>query len=119
MLLCGLSGFAPDLLPPGLKWARPLGVWAFGGERGVQLLFGLACVAHAAEAAVALRIAAAAEPRNAGAWALQTLLLGYPSLRLLRQRVRSSAAGRRAGRLAVGTAPKQAANNRRETALRH
>ena len=57
----------------------------------VQAIFIAAIVTHVAEATYALRLA----QRNglgdrAGGWFVQTLLLGFPSLRLLRQRVHPS-----------------------------
>ncbi len=55
-----------------------------------QWIFGLAMLAHVGEAAFAWRLAShsAQVPLRAG-WSLQTLILGYPSLRLLLARLRS------------------------------
>ena len=53
-----------------------------------QWIWWAAVLAHIGEGAYAWRLAGqgAEAPRRA-AWALQTLVLGYPSLRLLRRRV--------------------------------
>lgn len=57
-------------------------------QTSYQILFAAALAAHVGEGALAHRLAAASsEAPRARAWALQTLLLGYPSLRLLRRRL--------------------------------
>ena len=55
-----------------------------------QWIFALAMLAHAGEAAFAWRLASrSAQAPLRAAWSLQTLILGYPSLRLLLARLRS------------------------------
>lgn len=57
-------------------------------QRLVQTIFIAAVLTHVAEATYALRLAQRRGLRNSAAgWCAQTLLLGFPSLRLLRQRV--------------------------------
>lgn len=56
----------------------------------IQGIFVVACAIHLSEALVALKLAASA-PEKAGSplgWFVQTLLLGYASLGLLRKRLR-------------------------------
>lgn len=54
----------------------------------VQAIFIAAVVTHVAEATYALRLAQhRGHGNSAGGWFVQTLLLGFPSLRLLRRRV--------------------------------
>jgi hypothetical protein len=56
-------------------------------QRLLQAIFIAALVTHLAEAAYAFRLASRSGLReDAGGWFLQTFLLGYPSLRLLRRR---------------------------------
>jgi hypothetical protein len=47
--------------------------------------------AHSVEAGIAFSLARRADPSNALGWALQTFLLGYPSLTLLRSRSKRAA----------------------------
>ena len=55
--------------------------------------FVAAVATHVAEAAYAFRLAkGGVAPAAAVGWTLQTLTLGYPSLRLLKQRARSQSA---------------------------
>lgn len=57
-------------------------------SRGVvQAIFVAAAVTHVAEALHASRLARAAGIGDASGWFWQTLVLGFPSLRLLRRRV--------------------------------
>jgi hypothetical protein len=61
------------------------------GQAMYQWIFGLALLAHAGEALHAWRLASAtAHAPVRGGWCFQTLLLGYPSLRLLQDEVRAS-----------------------------
>ena len=56
-------------------------------QRLLQGIFIAALATHLAEAAYAFRLASRSGLReNAGGWFVQTFLLGYPSLRLLRRR---------------------------------
>ena len=56
-------------------------------QRLLQGIFIAALATHIGEAAYAFRLASRCGLReNAGGWFLQTFLLGYPSLRLLRRR---------------------------------
>lgn len=50
-----------------------------------QWIFWLASAVHLLEAAYAYHLAQRSGLRSAGAWSLQTLVLGYASLHLLRQ----------------------------------
>lgn len=55
-------------------------------------VFIVAVALHVGEAAYAFRLArGGVAPAAAVGWALQTLTLGYPSLRLLKQRARTNA----------------------------
>jgi hypothetical protein len=56
-------------------------------QRALMPLFGAAVGLHAAEARYAYQLAErSGQGSLAGAWALQTFILGFPSLRLLRAR---------------------------------
>jgi len=75
--LLALSPAAHGMLPAPLDSWLPIGV--------VRLIFAAALLAHVLEGGYALsRARAAGLP--AGRWGAQTLLLGYPSLRLLLRR---------------------------------
>ena len=57
----------------------------------LRIIFVAALLTHAAEAASALRLARRAGlATSAGGWAVQTFVLGFPSLRLLRRRCGST-----------------------------
>ena len=86
MTVCALAGFGPESLPPQLVPARLLGEQLFGGRQGVKLVFCIANVLHALEACLARHIARRVDPANVRAWTFQTFLLGYPSLKLLRDK---------------------------------
>lgn len=58
----------------------------------IRNIFFAAVAVHAAEAAYAHRIAHRAGWRSANAWALQTFLLGFPSLTRLRARAATDSA---------------------------
>ena len=49
--------------------------------------------AHSVEAGLAWSLARRADPSNALGWALQTFMLGYPSLVLLRSRSKRAVRG--------------------------
>ncbi len=54
----------------------------------LRVIFALALLTHLAEAVYALRLARRAGlGSSAVGWCVQTVMLGYPSLRLLRRRV--------------------------------
>lgn len=64
-----------------------LGILLFRSRLGLQIVFALAVLAHVIEAAMALYVAAALGCTNTlWLWGLQTVILGYPSLRLLHDR---------------------------------
>ena len=86
MLACGAAAYGPAHLPVWLAWARVAGVRLFGGLNGIKAVFWAAVAAHCYEGSVAWRIASKNEPQNAAGWALQTAVLGYPSLSLLQAR---------------------------------
>lgn len=86
MVVCGIAGFGPETLPPQLSPARALGERLFGGRQGVKLVFCIANVLHVLEAWLAHRIARRVDASHALAWTLQTFLLGFPSLKLLRDK---------------------------------
>lgn len=44
LVLCGAAAYGPALLPPGLAWARVLGVRLFGSVSGIRVVFWLAQV---------------------------------------------------------------------------
>jgi hypothetical protein len=86
MLACGAAAYGPAQLPVWLAWARVAGVRIFGSLDGIKAVFGTAVAAHCLEGSLAWRLARKHEPHNAAAWAMQTALLGFPSLTLLQQR---------------------------------
>ncbi|MCZ7526251.1 MAG: DUF4499 domain-containing protein [Acidimicrobiia bacterium] len=79
MTFLGLVAFEPRTAA---GWSRRAGDRV--PRRAYQALFAASLATHAAEAAVAARIARRAG-LAVGPWTRQTLLLGYPSLRLLRR----------------------------------
>lgn len=75
------------LVPSAYAWWATHVTGAISQPQLLALLI-LAIVTHAAEALVARRIALdGGLEQSAHAWAWQTLLLGFPSLRLLRRRL--------------------------------
>ncbi len=69
---------------PVLAPFNDLGLFLFRSQFGIQIVFLLAVLAHVGEAIYAVRVATEKECTNRKiAWFIQTLLLGYPSLRLL------------------------------------
>ena len=64
-----------------------LGLFLFRSQFGIQIVFLIACLAHIGEAMYAFSVAQSVGCTNTKiAWFFQTLLLGYPSLRLLLSR---------------------------------
>ncbi|EFJ14416.1 hypothetical protein SELMODRAFT_268862 [Selaginella moellendorffii] len=77
------SAFVPDPFMGPFECVRSLGVLLHGSIRNLKLVFLTACLAHAAEASYAWKLAKSVDPENAKGWFWQTLALGFPSLRLL------------------------------------
>jgi thiosulfate reductase cytochrome b subunit len=88
MLACGIAAYGPAQLPVWLAWARVAGVRLFGSVNGIKAVFWAANAAHGYESSVAWCLARKHEPHNAAAWALQTAVLGYPSLSIIQARYR-------------------------------
>ena len=88
MTCCGVAAYGPDPLPLAFAWARTYGLAAFGSLKNVQLVFIIGNAAHLLEACVALRIALRGGMGSPFGWWLQTLCVGYPSLKLLLARSR-------------------------------
>jgi hypothetical protein len=88
MTTLGILAFSPAALgwwTAHLFWLPPAAV--------LIAVFVVAVALHVGEAVYAFRIArSGAAPESAFAWMLQTLTLGYPSLRLLLRRAHKAAA---------------------------
>ncbi|KAJ7286669.1 hypothetical protein O6H91_Y322900 [Diphasiastrum complanatum] len=78
--------FVPRPFLGPMKWLQSLGILLHGSVKNLQIVFFLAWLAHLLEASYAWRLAKKVDTMNAKAWFEQTLLLGYPSLRLLLKR---------------------------------
>ena len=88
MTCCGVAAYGPDQLPAAFAWARTYGLALFGSLKNVQRVFIIGNAAHLLEACVALRVSLKGEHGSPFGWFLQTLCVGYPSLKLLLARAR-------------------------------
>lgn len=71
----------------GAEW---LGLLVFRSRVHLQLVFLLACLTHLAEACIALYLARYHFPQQQLLWFIQTLMLGFPSLSLIFERIKNS-----------------------------
>jgi hypothetical protein len=86
-VLSGMAVLAVLAFDAGAYAAWCANVTAVLPQRLLQGIFIAALATHIGEAAYAFRLASRSGlGENAGGWFLQTFLLGYPSLRLLRRR---------------------------------
>ncbi|KAJ7520446.1 hypothetical protein O6H91_19G006100 [Diphasiastrum complanatum] len=69
-----------------MRWVQSFAIRRNDSIKNLQIIFVLAWLIHVLEASYAWRLAKKVDAMNAKAWFLQTLLLGYPSLRLLLKR---------------------------------
>jgi hypothetical protein len=76
--------------PPALAWWTAHLFWLPPAAVLIAVFIG-AVALHVGEAAYAFRLASGVAPAAAIGWTLQTLTLGYPSLRLLKLRVAKAA----------------------------
>lgn len=82
-LLCCVT-YLPPYGP--LKYVLAVGLFFFRSQWGLHVLFVSSVIAHVAEALYAWNIAKRVDSANSKGWFWQTLLVGYPSLRLLKRR---------------------------------
>ena len=74
---------------PSLRPLEAIGLYIFGSIENLKILFNLAVLAHVIEAQIAVYICLVElRLQSWPIWAIQTLLLGYPSLSLLLERKR-------------------------------
>jgi len=82
-----------------LEPIRSLGLFLFRSEAVLRAVFWLAVLAHVYEGFLGLRFAWKVRPGAIGFamfWLVQTLLVGYPSLRLIKEQRRVQAKAARA-----------------------
>jgi len=87
LLLQWLPTWSPMIITQTLSACRTLGILLFGSQRNLKSLFVAAVGAHVIESAMSVSVARYMKLETWPLWGLQTLLLGYPSLRILRQRL--------------------------------
>ncbi|KAJ4765042.1 Short chain dehydrogenase/reductase family 42E member 1 [Rhynchospora pubera] len=87
-----IATFAAAFLPPvgPVKPVRALGLLIFRSVLALKILFVVAVGLHLGEGAYAWFLARKVDPTNAVGWFWQTVALGFPSLRLLLKRARTS-----------------------------
>ncbi len=89
LTLLGLTSFLPDEYLHNnevLALVLQLGLYIFQSKFGLQILFYCAILTHFLEAVFSCIIAIQLCPNTVMMWFVQTLVLGYPSLRLLLKR---------------------------------
>mmetsp|Transcript_19228 Transcript_19228/g.30253 ORF Transcript_19228/g.30253 Transcript_19228/m.30253 type:complete len:131 (-) Transcript_19228:197-589(-) len=91
MGICGFAGFGiPDglsLLEPLVYWFRNIGLLIFRSERNLQIVFLLANITHFFEAlyAASLSMKANFPWQSTAMWFVQTFMVGYPSIKLVKK----------------------------------
>lgn len=80
------TAFLSPLAP--LRWLNLLSLFIFRSTANLRLLFYVAATLHVGEGFCIWLLARRVDPSNARAWFVQTVLLGYPSARLLLERIR-------------------------------
>lgn len=80
--------FCAAYLPPygPLKYVLAVGLFVFRSRWGIHFLFVASVMAHVVEALYAWNLAKRVDPSNSKGWFWQTLVVGYPSIRLLKRR---------------------------------
>lgn len=85
MLWLFYAAFLPPVAP--LRWLNSPGLFIFRSTSNLRLVFYVAAMLHAGEGICIWLLARRVDPSNARAWFVQTVLLGYPSARLLLKRI--------------------------------
>ncbi|XP_078165407.1 uncharacterized protein LOC144560123 [Carex rostrata] len=92
IILGMLATFAVAFLPPvgPIKPLLALGLFIFRSVLALKILFVVAVGLHLGEGAYAWFLARKVDPANASGWFWQTVMIGFPSLRLLLKRSRNA-----------------------------
>jgi hypothetical protein len=88
LYVCYLAGYREQMPLTFLQPLQQVGLFVFRSMAAIRFVFWSAIAAHVIEALIAAYIAIVIKQtslHDAGFWTIQTLLYGYPSLRLLRK----------------------------------
>lgn len=89
MILTFCCAFVPSPFMGVFEWIRQVALFIFRSQIIIRAVFVIAFLFHLGEGVYAWLLARRVDPANAKGWFWQTLVLGFPSLRLLLRRSRA------------------------------
>ena len=84
-------------MPYGLQFIKEIGLVIFRSETALRFVFIAAVIAHLIEASMAYQYAVTVKPKDTAFiafWIAQTAVLGYPSLRIIKEQSIQKQAGK-------------------------